>query len=96
MLKEGGKLYVTDVVFSFEPADHARVLNDYVDDLETRVAPAFARQAEAGVREEFMTLDWIMEGLLRRAGFSIWWKNYPSPTFATYLCEKTGIVTPPR
>ena len=44
-------------------------------------------RAEATIREEFPTFDWIMEGILRRAGFRIDLADYRAG-LAEYLCTK--------
>ena len=47
-----------------------------------------ARDSEKTFRDEYITLDWIMEGLLQKAGFKIIKQEYSAPFVATYLCAK--------
>ena len=84
LLKPGGKLYLRDVVFSFPAADHASrfdaVLADYTEPMRTNFVRHLAR--------EHSTSDWIMEGLLTRAGFCLESCDYQGGVFARYLCRK--------
>jgi len=91
MLRPGGTFYLWDVVFSFPPREAATHLQRWIDtaaqpDGEGFTADDFATH----VREEFSTYDWIMEGLLARAGFTIVERQKPSATHAGYLCRKEG------
>ncbi len=47
-----------------------------------------ASDLEIGVREEYTTLDWIMEGLLKREGFYIDKADYSECFMAVYACTK--------
>jgi putative AdoMet-dependent methyltransferase len=67
MLKLGGRFVLCDVVFPWDPVDYSRPLRAFIDAM-----PEGMRQPATGhVAREFSTLDWIMEGLLARAGFRI-------------------------
>ena len=87
MLKPGGKLYLFDVVFPILD-DYTACFDGWVDSFTTRVGPEFAAEVEAHIRDEFSTFDWVMEGLLRRAGFRIDSAEYDGQLGATYLCTK--------
>ncbi|MFZ6026774.1 MAG: class I SAM-dependent methyltransferase [Chloroflexota bacterium] len=87
MLKPGGRLYLYDVVFPFV-RDYAAPLQGWVDDFVAKVGPEFALEVETHIRDEFSTYDWVMEGLLRRAGFHIESAEYNDGFGATYLCKK--------
>lgn len=87
-LRPGGKLLLGDVVFSFDPADCRRFLYEAVADFERRTTPQWGRDFERHVRQEYSTLDWVMEGLLRQAGFAILSATYRRGILADYLCEK--------
>jgi putative AdoMet-dependent methyltransferase len=47
-----------------------------------------AGQTAMHIKEEYSTLDWIMEGLLERAGFSIGKTYKPDGMTTAYLCVK--------
>lgn len=86
LLKPGGKLFLRDVVI---PEHNAL----------QHIAGFIAKQAEAGgdflredaeahFREEYSTYDWIMDGLLTRAGFTIEKKSVQEGILAGYLCTR--------
>ena len=87
MLKDGGRLCIHDVVFTFDPADYKDVLDGMVRDFARATDEDFARQLERHLRDEFSTFDWIMEGLLRRAGFRIDRAEYRTGP-SVYFCTK--------
>jgi putative AdoMet-dependent methyltransferase len=87
MLKPGGKFYLFDVVFSMNE-DYAASFGGWVDSFVEKVGPEFAGEVETHIRDEFSTFDWVMEGLLRRAGFRIDSAEYNDGFGATYLCTK--------
>lgn len=90
LLKTGGKLYLRDVVFSFDIDDAQHEINAWIDDKASNTNDGFSRaEFEAHVREEFSTFAWIIEGLLQRAGFKIDQVEHTAPTYATYLCTKS-------
>jgi putative AdoMet-dependent methyltransferase len=41
------------------------------------------------VRNEYSTMDWIMQGMIERAGFKIEKATHSQGFFALYLCTKT-------
>ncbi len=86
-LTTGGRLYLKDLVFTFDPADYRRVFDEKIRDFAQATDPEFASQLETHIRQEFSTLDWIMEGILRRAGFTIDLADYRAG-LAEYLCTK--------
>ena len=87
MLKPGGKFYLFDVVFPMVE-DYASCFGGWVDSFVEKVGPEFAEEVETHIRDEFSTFDWVMEGLLRRAGFRIDSAEYDGQLGATYLCTK--------
>jgi putative AdoMet-dependent methyltransferase len=89
MLKPGGKLCIADVVYSFKLADHQRAYADYLERMKKIVHAEFAKNIELDLSREFMTMDWIMEEMLSRAGFQIDRQLKPDPFFAVYVCAKT-------
>ncbi len=46
--------------------------------------------AEGHFRDEHSTYDWVVDGLLTRAGFTIISKEMNQGVLATYLCTKCG------
>jgi putative AdoMet-dependent methyltransferase len=88
MLKPGGRFLLFDVVFSFEPAQYASCVQQFVDTMGARMGPGGKARAQTHVRDEYSTYSWIMEGLLERAGFRIDTADYQYGFMATYLCSR--------
>jgi len=87
MLKEDGKLYLRDVVFSSKIQDYDSYFSNIIVDLKKSAGNKVAEETEIHIKDEFSTLDWIMEGLLISAGFKI--ENIQYDGFiACYLCKK--------
>lgn len=89
MLAEGGKLCLRDVVFSFDPAKHGNFLDEFISKAAEKAGPQFARSICEHVRNEYSTTDWIMQGMIERAGFEIEKAKLSHGFFALYLCTKT-------
>jgi ubiquinone/menaquinone biosynthesis C-methylase UbiE len=87
MLKPGGKLFLKDTVYSFAPRQYREFFEGWIRQTGT-VDTKICQQVESHIREEFSTSGWIMEGILREAGFTILEANYEQGFLATYLCEK--------
>lgn len=90
MLKPGGRFFLFDVVFSFGAAEYERRIDGFIHETHERMGPSGRNESETHVREEYSTCDWIMEGLLERAGFNIQTANYRDGFLASYLCTKRG------
>lgn len=89
MLKKGGKFFLRDVVFPSNLEDYDPFFDRAVDHVRQAVCDDMASGMANHIKKEFSTLDWIMEGLIYRAGFSIVQKNQPGGNLmATYLCVK--------
>jgi ubiquinone/menaquinone biosynthesis C-methylase UbiE len=90
MLKNGGKLYLSDVVFSFDAGEHKKSIERWIKAAIKRGDSDFKRRIETHIGQEFSTFGWIMEGLLVKAGFKIIKADYKDGFFANYICSKTG------
>jgi ubiquinone/menaquinone biosynthesis C-methylase UbiE len=90
LLKSGGKFYLFDVVFPGAEKDIRKPVEEWKNSMKEKVGPEFAAEVETHIRDEFSTYDWIMEGLLTRAGFRIDRTDYSDGFGAGYLCVKTG------
>ncbi len=87
MLKEGGKFYLRDVVFPSMIHDYDSYFDKIITDLKKSAGDEIAKETEIHIRDEFSTLDWIMEGLLKNAGFCI--ESVKCNGFITgYFCKK--------
>lgn len=87
MLKPGGRLFLQDVVFSFDPVDHRMAIEHWIEE-QAKNGNAPRSAYEAHVRAEHSTFAWVLEALLEKAGFSIIRRELTSPVYARYLCER--------
>jgi putative AdoMet-dependent methyltransferase len=90
MVKTGGKIYIKDVVFSFDLARYESRIKAFIQIMLNRTEPGMKWDLETHFRQEYSTCGWVMEGLLERAGFRIDKADYKDDFFATYLCTKKG------
>jgi len=83
VLKPGGRFLLCDIVFHSKDCDPRPQFNAFVDAI-----PKSMRDETIGhIAKEFSTLDWIMEGLLMRAGFEIRRIVDSKAPLIQYLCE---------
>lgn len=87
ILKAEGKLYYSDVVFTFDPNDNEKAINTMVEDLRCAAGDSMAHETLIHIKDEFSTYDWIMDGLFEKTGFSIDSKIIEE-NFLTYICSK--------
>ncbi|MBN1347609.1 MAG: class I SAM-dependent methyltransferase [Phycisphaerae bacterium] len=88
VVKPGGRLYLFDVVFSFPAASYESFFDGMVRWFHGSPTPEFAAELETHIRQEYSTFDWVMEGLLRRAGFRIDEAVYSDGAMAAYVCTR--------
>jgi ubiquinone/menaquinone biosynthesis C-methylase UbiE len=86
MLKAGGVLFLFDIVFPSAAKDLEGRLDAWVRSIAERSGHELAAEANIHIREEYSTYDWVMEGLLERAGFKIESSEYGDGFQATYVC----------
>jgi ubiquinone/menaquinone biosynthesis C-methylase UbiE len=86
MMKVGSKFLLVDVVFSEE--NRRENISGWIAKMESIGGKELAREIEMHIREEYSTFTWIMEGLLKRAGFAIDRKEYQEGVLARYVCTK--------
>lgn len=84
-LKAGGRFLLGDVVFAMAGGDPTRCLDGFV----AGYPEAMRKEVERHAAQEYSTLDWIMLGLLERAGFRILRSDADGKTcFVRYHCAK--------
>jgi putative AdoMet-dependent methyltransferase len=88
MLKNGGTFFLGDAVFSFPIEEYDHKIDNWIDTTKQRAGINFAEEAGIHIKEEYSTFDWIMEGLLKRAGFQIDKAEYFEGFMAVYVCTK--------
>ncbi len=88
MLRPGGTFYLWDVIFAFPPAEADARIEEWIDRVARPAGEGFTREDfETHVREEFSTHEWILEGMLERAGFAVITRAFPHPTYGEYVCR---------
>jgi ubiquinone/menaquinone biosynthesis C-methylase UbiE len=82
-VRTGGGLYLTDVVF---PDEAQLDFPAYADRLLGRMPADVRDEMAVHIRQEYSTFDWIMQGILRRAGFAVESAEMEGEFLAHYLC----------
>ena len=88
-LKTGGLFYLFDIIFSAGLSAIDQRIDDYLDGFEKNAGVEFRGQVQTHIQKEYSTFDWVMEGMLKRAGFEkIRFRSFDG--FSTeILCRKT-------
>jgi 2-polyprenyl-3-methyl-5-hydroxy-6-metoxy-1,4-benzoquinol methylase len=89
LLKEDGVFFLQDVVI--EAGDFIGNINNLVEHQYAAGGDFLREDVVQHFREEYSTFDWIMEGLLARAGFMIEKKKFEGGLLAWYLCRKISL-----
>lgn len=92
MLKRGGKLYLYDVIYSFDIVAYESCFKRFIELMTERIGPEMKRSMDEHFRREYSTFGWIMEDLIERAGFEIEMADYKDDFFAAYLCTKKDAL----
>jgi putative AdoMet-dependent methyltransferase len=91
MLRPAGRLFLSDVVFSFPVTEHRGEIDTWIARMAKPQGEGFtAADFATHVRDEHSTYDWILEGLIERAGFRIDRKDRWDAIYADYTCTKTA------
>ncbi len=88
MLKPGGQLYICDLVI--DEMDAVENIGEFIEEQAAAGGDFLREDAEGHFREEFSTYDWVMDGLLERAGFAIDRKCIESGVIGTYFCTRNA------
>jgi len=88
MLRPGGKLCLRDIVYSFDPRDYEKEIQRFIASTGEKAGPGFAQRMTSHINKEFSTTDWIMRGLIERAGFVIEREEHKEGFLGLYLCRK--------
>ncbi|MDT8902058.1 class I SAM-dependent methyltransferase [Anaeroselena agilis] len=88
LLRPGGRLLLQDAVLPSDTGDFDRYFAGVVDAIAAAGGEKVARDTATTLRDEHPTLDWIMQGLLEKAGFALLRADRTPPFIVTYLCEK--------
>lgn len=86
-LKPGGTLFIRDVVFSCRPAELPQTAEAWIAWMLANTG--YDRSTVAcHLRDEHSTYGWIMEGLIKEAGFDLLSAEYSNGVYADYLARK--------
>jgi SAM-dependent methyltransferase len=88
MLRPGGRLYLFDVVFSFCVDEAEQALDAWLGGIRAAAGDEMADEAVVHVRDEYSTFEWVLDGMLERAGFGIEEKIPGMANSIGYLCRK--------
>lgn len=88
MLKPDGKLYLRDVIYSSDIDDFDAFFSQTLHNIPEEAKDIMKDDYVHHIKEEFSTFDWVMEGLLEKAGFRIEESHYQDDFMASYLCRK--------
>jgi ubiquinone/menaquinone biosynthesis C-methylase UbiE len=89
MLHGEGVLLLRDLVYSFAPEDAEGIIASWLERAPVRAEEGYtAADLTAHVRTEFSTYSWLLEPMLKQAGFEIREAKYPFQVFAAYTCVK--------
>lgn len=86
VLKPAGKFYLHDVVIPNELPEKA--IQAFIDLQGERGGDFLREDTLIHFKEEFSTFDWIMQTMLKNAGFHIREVSTRDQVLKTYLCEK--------
>jgi len=89
LLKSDGKFFLKDVVYPSNVEDYDRFFSEIIENVKNSTSAELIEEYIVHIRDEFSTLDWIMEDLLVRSGFSLLNANVENTIIYNYLCQKT-------
>ena len=91
ILRPGGHLRLSDVVYGFDPAEAAERIEAWIDaNVSSDVEDGWTRDELAEhVRDEHSTFTWLLEPMIERAGFEILEAEHDDAgMLARYLCRR--------
>lgn len=90
LLRPGGVLHLEDIVFAFEPHEAKERIAAWLATGAERLEDGWTRdELETHLRHEYSTFNWLLEPMLRRAGFEIRDSDDGRlGMYAYYLCTK--------
>jgi len=88
LLKDGGKFCLRDVVYSFEISEYKDYFGKLITQAAVRGGDEYAHIMSDAVKNEYSTLDWIMQGMIERAGLDVIRADHKYGFLGLYLCNK--------
>jgi ubiquinone/menaquinone biosynthesis C-methylase UbiE len=87
MLRTGGQLYIYDVILN--ETDVLNNIQALIEKLGKAGGNLLREDTERHFKHEYSTYDWIIDGLLLRAGFTVKSKHIEAGVLGTYICTKS-------
>jgi len=88
-LKPGGRLFLRDVVFSCSPEEFPETAEGWCGWMTGNTGYS-RKDVACHIRDEHSTYSWILEGLIRAAGFSLERATYDGSAYGDFLAVKEG------
>ncbi len=91
ILRPGGILRLHDLAYDFDPSEADERIAAWFSGAVTDAAKGWtASELAEHVRIEFSTYSWLLEELLRHAGFEIVERGYRRGVYGSYMCRRTS------
>lgn len=89
VLRPGGVLRLHDLVFDFQPSEADAVLERWFSGAASDPSTGYtAADLAEHVRTEFSTYRWLLEPMLKSAGFEIVRVEYAQSVYGAYTCRR--------
>lgn len=88
MLKPEGKLFIRDVVYSFDTDNYVQFFDNWVEKIRLLIGEKSVKDAIDTVKEEYPTLNFLLEELINRSGFHIDCSIHNEGFMSVYKCRK--------
>ena len=95
MLKPGGKLFLKDAMISVDINDFGGFVDYWVSGTRETSGDKPAEAVVLCIKDEYPTYSWIMEGILKGAGFNIDVMNVLNEFHTVFVCSKPLLVKEP-
>jgi ubiquinone/menaquinone biosynthesis C-methylase UbiE len=66
LLEKGGKLYIHDVVFSFDLKNYQDYINSFINETGKRSGERIKEEIRLHIKDEYSTFDWILESMIEK------------------------------
>jgi putative AdoMet-dependent methyltransferase len=88
VLKPGGKFLLTDCILSFDMNTYDESISGFLDIVRNKAGDKIANEIIVNIRDEYPTYNWIIEQMLKKAGFKV--NNIIKYTelISSFVCEK--------
>jgi ubiquinone/menaquinone biosynthesis C-methylase UbiE len=88
ILKPAGRLFLSDVIFSFDIKDYVAEINDFLGGIRAKTGESLYQDGILHIKEEYSTFDWVMDEMLRKTNFEITKKEIRTKTNIDYYCVR--------